>query len=402
MKIAVVGLGAAGVQVLWNLSNVSGVEAHGFDSAYPGHPFGASGGESRLFRNFEIDDLEYSPVIRRADELWRELEQRSGQTLRDVSGALLLGDGRGEQMLRAQEAAGDSDLPHEILDRDEMARRFPGVRTREHDLGIWDAGGGTMFPELTIATTARLAAQNGALIHDYSSVERVTPTEHGIVVRVADEDLRFDRVVVAAGGWTTKLFPFLDDRIVTKRLTSAWFLPAEAGYLAQMPPLMRTAPTYCYGLPNQGKSAIKLGLGFNDHLSTGDPDSVQRRLGPEEVQAEMERFGWILREVLPGLDPHPLRMETYIESYSTTMREYVRPHPEDSRIAILTGFSGHGFKVSPAIGEIGAQLITEGDAWFDFGQFDGQRNVFEILDVAHGTTSYNPLLASTLPPESAA
>src|SRR5699024_2920320 len=131
-----VGLGAIGTQVFWNLSRQPGVEVHGFDSAYPGHSQAGSGGESRLFRSFEVDDLNYVPLIRRADELWNELEQLTGHTLRNVSGALLIGDGDSEQMVRAQESAKNSDVPHEILTRELMASRFPGITTYESDIGL--------------------------------------------------------------------------------------------------------------------------------------------------------------------------------------------------------------------------------------------------------------------------
>lgn len=394
MKIAVVGLGAEGIQTLFNLSKTPGIEVHGFDTVYPGHPFGASGGESRLYRSFEIDDLDYVPIIQRADELWHNIEEQSGQKLRHVSGALLMGDAHGEQMIRAQQSAAASNVPYELLDNHELAKRFPSIKTYSEDMGIWDSGAGTIFPELTISTTARLAQRNGAKIHTFSKVDSIVPEDDGVVLHNATETLRFDKVVIAVGGWTNNLLPFLKDTIVSKRLTSAWFQEAEPGYLSTIPPFMRTAPTYCYALPSAGKASIKLGLGFNDHLPSADPDSTPRRLEPDHVQEEMKKFEWILRDVLPGLNPNPVRVETYIESYSRTMREYVKLHPKDSRITILSGFSGHGFKVSPAIGEIAAQLAVNGRSWFDFSVFDNDEPVFEILDQTTGATTYNPRLAS--------
>src|SRR5699024_10506221 len=123
-----------------------------------------------------------------------------------------------------------------------------------------------------------------------------------------------------------------------------------------------TAPNYCYAIPTPGQTSIKLGLGFNNHFSTGNPDEVPRRIEATQIREEMKHFNWILEDVLPGLNPDPVRVETYIESYSNTMREFVYLHPEDSRIALLTGFSGHGFKVSPSVGEVGAQLILNGES----------------------------------------
>ena len=66
MRVAVIGLGAIGAQVLWQLSRVDGVEVHGFDKEYPGHPSAGVGGESRLFWNLEMTEPAYVPLIERA------------------------------------------------------------------------------------------------------------------------------------------------------------------------------------------------------------------------------------------------------------------------------------------------------------------------------------------------
>ncbi|WP_156940867.1 FAD-dependent oxidoreductase [Halomonas halodenitrificans] len=91
MKVAVIGLGAIGIQVLWQLSRINGVEAHGFDKAYPGHPSAGAGGESRLYWNMELVEPSYIPLIERAAAAWKKLESASGQVLRDPTGVLIYG-----------------------------------------------------------------------------------------------------------------------------------------------------------------------------------------------------------------------------------------------------------------------------------------------------------------------
>ena len=188
---------------------------------------------------------------------------------------------------------------------------LPNIKTYPEDVGIWDSGGGTIFSETTISTTAQLAQQNGAKItHLYSQITRITPDANGIILQNNGDSTQFDKVVVAVGGWTNNLFPFLKDTIVTKRLTSAWFHEAVPGYLDSIPPLMRTAPTFISTRsPTPGKASIKLGLGFNDHLASADPDTTPRRLEPQEIQEEMKKFEWILRDILPGLNANPVRSD---------------------------------------------------------------------------------------------
>lgn len=395
MEVAVVGLGAVGVQTLWQLSMRHGVTVHGFDSVYPGHPFAGAGGESRLYRNCEVSDLGYVPIIQRADELWRELETVSSRRLRRLNGVLLLGESDNPQIQTALESADQIGKPVATLSSAAIREKYPQFAVGPGDIGVFDEEGGVISPELTVSTTASLAAQNGAHIHEYSPIRRVESVGKKVRLHTDKMSQAFDRVVVACGGWTTMLLPELQTEVVTKRLTSAWFVGESDSYLQGLPPFMRTAPHYCYGIPTPDGAQVKLGLGFNDHLSTGNADEVPRELDGVSARKEIDRFGRIIEGVLPGLNPRPVRFGTYIESYTRSMREYLRILPDRPNITVLTGFSGHGFKLAPAIGEIGAQLVTEGSTAIAIDFLEAAAPVFEIEDVATGRTSHNPLVATT-------
>jgi sarcosine oxidase len=41
--------------------------------------------------------------------------------------------------------------------------------------------------------------------------------------------------------------------------------------------------------------------------------------------------------------------------------------PDDDRVVVLGGFSGHGFKMSPAVGEIATDLVLDGGSAHDLG-----------------------------------
>lgn len=88
-RIAVIGTGTIGSQVLWQLAR-RGVDAVGYELYSPGHPRGAAGGESRLFRYVELEDMRYFPVVQRANQLWNELQERSLARLRSLGGALTI------------------------------------------------------------------------------------------------------------------------------------------------------------------------------------------------------------------------------------------------------------------------------------------------------------------------
>lgn len=395
MKIAVVGLGAIGAQVLWSLSKRPGIEVHGFEGGYIGHPLAGAGGEGRLFRNLELTTSGYMPFVKRSDELWDELEAAGGRRLRRKVGALLLGAEDNVQVQHALREAQAWAVPHEMYSAEEVRRRFPQFKIADGDIGVWDTGAGVISPERSIATAVDLAVQAGATAHEFTKVAAVDERADSVTLRLASgELLGFDRVVVACGGWTTQLVPELRDWIVTRRLTSVWFAGKDDDTLRGLPPFMQAAPAYCYGIPNEDEQLVKVGLGFNDHFPTGDPDSVPRQFGHSEARDEIEKFAWILRDFLPGLDPNPVRLETYIESYTRSMHEFMGLAPGRKRTFVLGGFSGHGFKLAPALGEIGADLVATGTTSFDLEFLSAAKPVFSITDVDTGETTFNSVVAS--------
>lgn len=394
MRVAVVGLGAIGAQVLWQLSRVDGVEVHGFDKEYPGHQAAGVGGESRLFWNLELAEPAYTPLIERAAVVWRELEALSGQVLRDPTGVLIYGGEQDAQVQCALNSAKALDVPVEPLETPALRRRFPRMAFDDRSLGLWDINGAVIRPERTVEVTVALARRHGAIVHEFSTVEALDVTGSKVSLLSPSGRQAFDRVVICCGGWTPKLVPHIQQDVVTRRLTSLWFHARQDDFI-DVPPFLRTAPQYCYGIPSHDRRSVKLGLGFNDHYVTGDTDTLPRQLEGADLEAELGKFEWIRERMLPWLNRRPYRVETYVESYTRSMLEYIRPHVDNPNVIVMTGFSGHGFRVSPAIGEIGCQLVIEGKTSVDIGFMERASPVFSILDPKQGTTTHNSVMAST-------
>lgn len=351
-----------GAQVMWQLSK-RGVDVTGFETYAPGHSRGAAGGENRLFRNIELDEPGYSPIVARADRIWDELQKESGRELRTLTGTLVMGSPQHEQMQTALRNALETGADHEVLDADALARRFPQYGLDHGDLAILDVRSGFVRPELTVSTAARLAEARGASVINDTTVIAVKGTRSGAVVTTTGGEYHFDRVIVSAGGWTTKLLPEFREIIETRRLISSWHFAADPNYIPGILPFIRTEPTYCYGIPTADYTAMKIGLGYSSHLEVDDPDDVERVVRPDELAPFQETIS----RYLPGLDLHPMRTETYLETYTASRREWMGPHPEMDNVIVLSGFSGHGFKMCPAIGEIGANLVLGEPSPVDIG-----------------------------------
>jgi sarcosine oxidase len=86
------------------------------------------------------------------------------------------------------------------------------------------------------------------------------------------------------------------------------------------------------------------------------PETIDRTVHPEEV-AKIAAYA---RRRLPTLPGRPLKAATCM--YTTTADEHfvIAPHPAHRAVTVACGFSGHGFKFVPVVGEILADLALTG------------------------------------------
>lgn len=132
----------------------------------------------------------------------------------------------------------------EQLSHAELVARYPQFAFAPDDVGVWDIDGAAIAPELTVATAAGLAEQHGAAVHRFDRVTGVEIEDRGARVVTDRGSAQYDRVVVAAGGWTPQLLPYLKSEVVARRLTSAWYFAETPGYLDGLVPFLQSAPAY--------------------------------------------------------------------------------------------------------------------------------------------------------------
>ncbi len=86
----VVGSGAMGSSIAHQLA-ARGVRTLVLEKFTLNHPYGSSHGRTRIIRTAYAEHPSYVPMVRRAFELWRELETRSGRRLLVMTGGLMIG-----------------------------------------------------------------------------------------------------------------------------------------------------------------------------------------------------------------------------------------------------------------------------------------------------------------------
>lgn len=353
-RIAVVGLGSIGAMTLWQLAR-RGASVTGFEQYSPGHDRGAHGGETRIFRTAYLESPDYVPLLQRARVLWRELEQETGADLLYLGGVLTIGSGATPEMGNIRASVESYGLDVEELTPASARTRYPQHTFEDDDAVVLDRSAGLLRPELAVLHAGLRAETLGATVHRYTRVTAVEPDDRGVTVHSDSGEERFDHAVVSTGPWAMELLErlgYAPDTIHVRRPVQAWF-PARDPALFRWdrcPVFIRLTPLHCYGLPAADGSGLKLGLSYDDNLPVDDP----RALDPTVTMTELAKMRDVARRLLPQVHPEPVRVSAYMEGYTADQHALVGPLPGSDRVTVLAGFSGHGFKLAPAFGELGA------------------------------------------------
>ena len=159
--VIVVGLGAMGSATLHALAR-GGRRVLGIDRFSPPHTLGSSHGRTRIIREAYFEHPRYVPLVRRAYDLWRELEGAVGMTLYTKTCGFSIGPEDGALVRGARTSAESFQVPHEVLSAADVRRRFPGLQPTDDMVGVLDEHAGVLFPERCIAALLDVAVTNGA------------------------------------------------------------------------------------------------------------------------------------------------------------------------------------------------------------------------------------------------
>jgi len=364
--VAIVGLGAMGSMAAWRLAS-RGARVIGFDRYDPPHAMGSSHGQSRIIRSAYYEGQGYVPLVREAFGLWRTLEAESGESILTMTGALMIGPPESELVEGSLLSARKWGLSHAELSPADVHKRYPRYRLRDDEIAVYDAVAGFVRPELAVAAALKLARALGAEIHTGEAVDRV---ERG-AVRAGSKTWYSEHVIVCAGAWNaTGLLPQLDLHLEVTRQCMVWFRPRTPSlHTPEAAPVFVHGTTgdaiHAYGFPSVDGATVKIGV--SSESAPLHPDRIDRTVRPKDL-AEAARY---VKMALPDLDPTPVKSVVCLQENSPDRHFVVGPLQPG--ITVLAGFSGHGFKFAPVIGDIAADLALEGHTARPIEQFEPHR-----------------------------
>src|SRR5262245_423414 len=131
----VIGLGAMGSAATYQLAK-RGNKVLGIDQFTPPHRYGSSHGDTRVTRQAIGEGEEYVPLVLRSYELWEEIERQTGKQILTLTGGLLMTSvddavHHGSHFFQQTVAAAKKlNIAHQLLDADEIEKRFPQFKLR--------------------------------------------------------------------------------------------------------------------------------------------------------------------------------------------------------------------------------------------------------------------------------
>jgi sarcosine oxidase len=339
----------------------------GIDRYAPPHDRGSSHGDSRIIREAYFEDPVYVPLVRRAYELWRDLERASGTHLLQETGGLMIGAPDSVLVEGALTSARLHGLPHEVLDADAIRARFPAFTPERGMVGVFETRAGVLRPEACIAAHLAQARALGATLRLNEPVRGWEADGDGVRVHTEHGEARARQLVLCAGAWVNDLLPGSALPVSVERQVLHWFRPVRdrADFAPARCPIhlwQFDGDRFFYGFPDLG-AGVK--AAFHHGGVATAADTVERAVADDEVEsvrAAMRRF-------LPAADGPLVRSVTCLYTNTPDEHFWIDRHPAHPQALVVSACSGHGFKFAPAIGEIVADLLAGSRPHFDLGAF---------------------------------
>lgn len=368
--VIVLGLGVMGSAAMDALS-ARGARVCGIEQFGPVHDRGSSHGQFRVIRRAYFEHPDYMPLLDRAYERWREMDNEGGESL-FVRHPVVMSAPPDSAVIAGLEATyGAHALPHERIDGVTANQRFGALRLPDDHAVFVDPEGGYLHVESSVARFQERARRQGAALRFETRVTDWSADESGVSVVCDGERIHGEALVVTAGAWGAPLLaelgcaPRIDARV------QVWAVPDRLEGLDT-----GACPIYFvvsdegvfYGFPLIDGAMMKIAEHGNPRPLADAWDLVHY-----DGTADTDACMTAMHRLFPGHRFSTGRTSRCMYTLTPDEHFVLDVHPEKSNVILGLGFSGHGFKFAPAVGEALAELALDGAARSPLGLFAATR-----------------------------
>jgi sarcosine oxidase len=363
--VIVLGVGSMGAATCYHLAR-RGLKVLGLEQFSIPHEKGSYTGQTRIIRKAYFEHPGYVPLLHRAYSNWNDLEELSERKIYFKTGLVYIGAPMHPIIRGVKKASALFKLDVEELTHEELWKRYPQFHPEPGSTILLENDAGFLLPGLAITSYINEACRYGAIILSEEKTLGWKKVEKNIEVETEKGKYTASKLVITAGAWTEKVIPKLGVPIKITRQVMLWVKPGNAAnYSPSNFPcwmIANNANGVYYGFPDfvepgQGEpGGLKFALHYPGQVT--DPDFVNRSVSPQEVEDIVDG----LREYLPVSTNQVVATKTCLYSNSPD-EDFIIDHLPgyEGTVSFACGFSGHGFKFASVIGEILADLSTDGE-----------------------------------------
>lgn len=318
---------------------------------------GSTGRSSAIIRQHYSNELTARMALYSLRVFQNFAEEVGGECGFHPCGFLALAGGKDRAGLEANVALQRRvGVQTEVLSAQEVVALVPGFATDDLVGAAYEPESGYADPYLTVHAYANAARRHGARFFLHTQVTGIRFAEGG-VVGVDTPQGAFDapRVVNCGGPWGARVAKLagVDAPINSCRVQVAFFR-RPPGYEAEHP-VVADFVRASYFRPETGRLTLAGLIDPAEGDAVVDPDNFK-----ESVDRE---FVLDVGELLVGRYPALEESQStggYAALYAITpdWHPLVDEAPAGSGFFLCAGFSGHGFKLGPAVGLMTADLIS--------------------------------------------
>jgi sarcosine oxidase len=379
----VLGLGAMGSAAVCQLAR-KGNAVLGIDQFVPPHAQGSTHGDTRITRLAIGEGEQYTPLALRSHQLWRELEQETGSALLTISGCLIISSRAKRAFTHVENffantlaAARRYDIAHEVLDAEQIRRRFPQFKVADDEVAYLERDAGFLCPEACVRTQLRLAERLGATLHMEETVSGFAATFAGVTVTTNRKTYAADKLIIAAGPWLPDLVgPRLARHFKVYRQVMFWFDldgPLDAFVPASCPVFiweLQGKQQAIYGMPAVDGPGGGVKIATEQYACVTSPGAAVPTVTDQEKSAMYESY---IAPYIAGVSGRCVRARSCLYTVTPDSGFVIDAHPDSERVILASPCSGHGFKHSAAIGEALAEWAIDGSTHLDLSAFSLRR-----------------------------
>lgn len=331
---------------------------------------GSSHGAARITRH-SYADPRYARLMIPAFAEWRALEADAGRTLYLKTGGVSLCDQRVDYVTQVIASLRELEIPHRRLTSAELRRAMPAFEVPETTDAVFEPDAGIVLADTTRGVELDLADHHGGDRFQFLENCPITSVdlEGSRPVLVGhNRRIEADFLIITAGAWIARLFPTWAQGLKVTRQQVTYLRPAQPSpfEIGRFPVFVYKGMgdespdgASFYGMPRVLDTWVKVARHSGPEF---DPASADRPFDQNYIECVRHFCRWHL-PALAHADVVQSEVCLYTEDQEENFR--VGTYPGRPDVLVASPCSGHGFKFSPLIGRVLADLATTGETSVD-------------------------------------